>query len=73
MTNTITKTQRAAIKTILTNSAKYDASTMRITRDGIVTAKQDADKTFCGNDQNRYHIGYYGDMVTQDGTIREGW
>jgi hypothetical protein len=49
---------RVAIRAYLTGSAQYDATTMQINRDGIVSAKKDADKTFAGNDPIRYRVGH---------------
>lgn len=69
----INATVRAAIRTVLARSNEFDASTMRIARDGAVTALKDADKTFAGNDPVRYLVGHAQDMVRQDGSIHEGY
>lgn len=68
----ITATVRAALRQVLANSREYDATTLRVGRDGAVTALKDADKTYAGNDRTRYLVGYAADMVTQDGTVVEG-
>jgi hypothetical protein len=69
----ITKLVRASIVKIVDESRQYDARTVRISRDGSVSALKDADKTFAGNDPVRYLVGYVSDMVAPDGSIREGW
>jgi len=69
----ITKARRAAARTILTNSREYDASTMIIHRDGLVTALKDADKTYNAPETMRYAVAHIDDMVTADGAIREGF
>lgn len=69
----ITKTSRALIIKVIERSREYDASTVRISRNGEVSALKDADKTFAGNDSTRYFVGYVSDMVAPDGSIREGW
>lgn len=68
----ITKTARAAITKIVERSAKYDAATIRITAEGVVTAKIDADKT-ATHDAARYNVGHVDDMIDSNGSIREGW
>ncbi len=70
---TITKARRAAARSILTNSREYDASTMVITRDGVVTALKDANKTYSAPETIRYAVAHIDDMVTADGAIREGF
>ena len=69
----ITTTRREAARRILVNSAKYDAGTMQINSDGYVTAKHDADKTMHGPAITRYIVAHIDDMVTVDGTIRDGF
>jgi len=64
---------RFTVRSILADSREYDASTMRITRTGEVTALKDADKTFAGNDKTRYVVGHMADMVGPDGARREGY
>ena len=68
---TITKARRAAAKTVLANSSQYDANTMIITRDGVVTALKDADKTYNAPETMRYAVAHIDDMVTADGAICE--
>lgn len=63
----ITPNMRTTMRNILEDSRQYDASSMRIGRDGRVTARKDADKTFNGKPAHRYFIGYVTDMVTTDG------
>jgi hypothetical protein len=69
----ITKARRNAARTILANSCQYDAATMIITRDGMVTAIKDADKTYNAPETTRHTVGWLDDMVAADGTIREGF
>jgi len=69
----ITTARRAAVRTILANSSEYDASTMVITREGMVTALKDADKTYNAPETIRYNVAHIDDMVTADGAIREGY
>ena len=73
MTIKITKAARTAIKAILREGNTYDAETLRIARDGAVTALQDADKTYAGYDPMRYLVGHVSDMVDAQGNRREGW
>jgi hypothetical protein len=67
-----TKTIRNTVRAILADSREFDAATMRISRDGQVSARKDADKTFRA-DAGRYLVGNVRDMVAADGTRREGW
>ena len=69
---TITKARRNAAHTVLVNSGVWDASTMHITRDGMVTAKKDADKTNA-SENTRYNVASLDDLVTENGEIREGF
>lgn len=69
----ITKARRAAVVAIIKASREYDADTVRISRDGIVTALKDADKTFAGHDPRRWTVGHIDDLTYADGTIREGF
>lgn len=69
----ITTAIRATIRSIIADSTEYDANTMRIGRDGEVTALKDADKTFAGNSGQRYLVGHVSDMVTPAGERREGF
>lgn len=72
MTSTTTAV-RATIRTVLERSREWDAATMQIGADGVVSARKGADKTFAGNDPARYVVGHVADMVTADGAIREGY
>ena len=67
----ITNAIRSAVRTIIADSREYDAETVRIGRDGTVTALKDADKTFAGNDPVRYLVGHVSDMVDVAGLRRE--
>ncbi|ANA14154.1 hypothetical protein [Acetobacter oryzifermentans] len=58
----MSKTVRAAIITQVSDSAEYDASTVRISRNGEVTAKKDQNKT-SSYDNARYLVGYIENMV----------
>ncbi len=69
----ITATVRTAVRRVIADSNRYDAGSVQISRTGVVSARKDADKTFAGHDARRWVVGYVGDMVTQEGTIREGW
>lgn len=60
----MTRTDRNAIRTIIANSREYDASTMRISRDGAVSAAKDADKTFNGPETGRYLVGYAAEILS---------
>ena len=73
MTTAITKARREATRTILANGNQYDAASMIIRRDGSVTALKDADKTFNAPETTRYLVAHIDDMVSVDGSIREGW
>jgi hypothetical protein len=63
----VTKAQRVALKTILANSNSYDATTIRIGADGLVTAKHDADKTFAGNNPVRFTVGHVDELLARGG------
>ena len=69
----VTKITRASVIKIVEQSREYDASTVRISSDGRVSALKDADKTYAGNDPIRYLVGCVSEMVAPDGSIREGW
>ena len=69
----ITAATRAALKQVLTDSHEYDASTMRITADGVVTARKDADKTANPYDMLRYDVGHVSIILDAAGNRREGW
>lgn len=51
------KTRRAAIIKTIDATTDYDASTVRIHRDGSISARKDANKTF-KPDTVRYLIGH---------------
>lgn len=68
----VTQAQRNAVRTILRNSSKWDASSMKITGSGHVHAKHDADKTNSAV-PGLYFVGTVDGMVTADGAIREGY
>ena len=70
---TITASVRAIVLQIVSRSREFDAETVRISRDGLVTARKDADKTFAGSDPSRYVVGHVDEMVATDGSVREGW
>lgn len=68
----VSKRVRAAIYNILSRSARYDANTMRISKDGLVSAREDCNKHRCLF-YRRVIIGHVHDMVTSEGKIKEGW
>lgn len=70
---TITKARREAVRTILANSNVWDADTMHISNEGMVTACKDSNKTMRPHDSTRYLVSYLDNMVTADGKIREGF
>jgi len=72
MTKT-TVARRSTVIAIIADSREYDATTVRIGRDGSISALKDADKTFAGHDARRYSVGHIDDMVTADGARREGY
>lgn len=51
----------------------YVATTMRITRERMVTAVKDADKTFNAPETTRFAVCWLDDMVDSDANIREGF
>jgi hypothetical protein len=55
----ITKSQRAQIIDYIASSTAYDADTVRITRDGMVTAR----KTAAGHDPHRYNVGFADELL----------
>lgn len=63
---TITKTQRAAVIEYVRSETNYDASTVRISRDGVVSAVLDADKTFNGPHTTRIDLGTVADLLRAD-------
>ena len=69
----ITTAVRSSLRGILERSSQYDASTMQVDRNGIVSARKDADKTFAGYDPLRHYVGRADEMVNQDGTVQESW
>ena len=67
----VTATVRNAVRAILDASSCFDAGTMVIGRDGLVSALKDANKTFNGPETMRWMVGYVADMVRQNGTVIE--
>ena len=63
----ITKAQRAALIAHIDASTDYDVSTVRVHRDGTVTAVLDADKTFNGPHNDRMLVGYTDDLLVEVG------
>lgn len=59
----MTKTQRATIIKLINADTSYDAATVRINADGVITARLDADKTYAGNDPARYLVGHVDDFA----------
>jgi sulfur relay (sulfurtransferase) DsrF/TusC family protein len=57
------QTQRGALRAILAASNAYDPDTMRISRDGVVSAQHDANKTMAGNVPGRFMVGYVDDLL----------
>ena len=53
----MTKTERSAIVAKIEARTNYDVSTLRIAKDGTMTARLDSDKTFAGYDPKRYVVG----------------
>lgn len=70
---TLDKSRRDAARTILDTSDIWDASTMRITANGMVTALRDANKTCAGSEDARYDVAPLDEMVTAEGLIRLGF
>lgn len=60
---TISKATRQKIIQWLDASAQWDASTLRITADGTVTACKDADKTYNPRDTARYNVADVEDFM----------
>ena len=52
----MTKTERTTIIAKIDARSNYDASTVRIAKDGTITAKLDANKTFAGWNPRRYFV-----------------
>ena len=78
MTIAITKTVRATIRSIVADSRRFDADTIRISRDGLVTAEEDYDKTFGaprvgGFPAPRSVVGQVDDMVDAAGVRKQGY
>lgn len=69
----ITAKVRATVRQIVADSREFDADTVRIGRDGSVSALKAANKTFAGDNGTRFLVGYVADMVTVDGARQEGW
>jgi hypothetical protein len=70
----ITRAVRAGVREALELSDVWDASTMRISRDGSVHAKPSRDKDKGRNwKQVRFYLYPVSAIVRPDGAIREGW
>jgi hypothetical protein len=54
----MTKTRRAAIIQTIDATTDYDVNTLRIHRDGTISARKDANKTFRPSDSMRYLVGH---------------
>ncbi len=65
---TITKADRDAIIDYVTNHTQYDERTVRISKDGDVSAVLDADKTFNGPETVRVLLGRVDEYLAE---IRE--
>ena len=59
----MTKTQRAAIIHMIDGNTQYDSSTVRISRDGYISAFLDADKIFNGPETIRLTVGQIADFA----------
>lgn len=60
------KTQREQIKNYLETQTQYKADSMRISADGAVTARKDADKTFNGPHTTRYLVGSVTEILRKE-------
>lgn len=60
----ITKAVREVIKAYI-DGTDYDVDTLRIGRDGSVSAIKSADKTFNGPETIRYFVGHIDDLLAQ--------
>ena len=65
VSDSITRAQRALIKAYLSTETKYDASTLRITRQGQVSARLDVDKTFAAPAYGRMFVGWLDDILAE--------
>ena len=63
----ITTSVRSSVRQALTHN-DYDVSTMRISRDGLVSALRDADKTFNAPETARIYIGDVSQVLADYGT-----
>ena len=61
----MTKAQRAAMIAHIDANTNYDISTVRVHRDGTVTAVMDADKTLNGPHNDRILVGYADDLLAE--------
>jgi hypothetical protein len=62
----ITNARRNAAREFLNDSSAYEPDTMRITRDGVVTACKSADKR-PGCDSARYDVAHINDICDTNG------
>lgn len=58
---------RNTVRLILMRSGQWDHASMQIGRDGIVSAKKDANKTANPTDTVRYRIGHITDVIAEAG------
>lgn len=58
--------QRPAVRAHLEASSVWDASTMRISSNGEVTACKDSNKTMRAEAPMRYLVGYASDIIGED-------
>jgi hypothetical protein len=58
--------QRAKMVEIIAKTSNYDISTIRVTADGQVTAKLDANKTFNGPHNDRVLVGYAEEILRRE-------
>lgn len=62
---TTTPTRRAELVKAIGEMTDYDPDTVRLAKDGRVTAILDADKTFNGPHTTRAFVGYADDLLTE--------
>lgn len=65
MTKTITRAQRDKVLRYIDRNTDYDIRTVRIAKNGDVTALKDADKTCNAPETTRYLVGRVGDFLFQ--------
>lgn len=59
----MTKSQRTKLIAIIDKTTNYDAASVRVTKDGKVTARLDANKTFNGPHNTRVFVGYANEIM----------